>query len=142
MDNTYPTDKVIGILVIVFSVCAAIGGLLIVLGGGILGAAGVAGATQAREAGGAAVAAGAGGMLVVIGLLTALISAVRIYGGIKMMQSIRSGFMIVMILSLIGVVLSLLSFNAASIVQLAINGALAYYCWARMNGKIGPPLLD
>jgi len=41
MDNTYPTDKVIGILVIVFSVCAAIGGLLIVLGGGILGAAGV-----------------------------------------------------------------------------------------------------
>lgn len=131
----FVADKVIGILMIVFSICGALAGLAVLGIGGL--AAGV-GATS--QSGGQAVAAG--GMAMVIGILILAISVARIYAGIMMLKAARIGFMIGMITSLIAIALSLFSFSPQSIVSIVISGALAYYCWGRMNGKIGPALAD
>lgn len=130
----FAADKVIGILMIIFSICGAFVGLA------ALGIGGLATAVGASGGGGDAIAGG--GMVMVVGILVLAISVARIYAGFKIFGAKRIGFMIGMITSLIAVVLALVSFSTQSIISIVISLALAYYCWGRMNGKIGPALAD
>lgn len=133
----FVADKVIGILMIIFSICGAVAGLAVL---GIGGAAAAIGGSAGGADGGSAVAAG--GMAMIIGVLILAISVARIYAGFKIFGAKRIGFMIGMITSVILILLNLVQFNVGSIVGIAISVALAGYCWGRMNGKIGPALAD
>ena len=133
----FAADKVIGILMIIFSICGAVAGLAVL---GIGGAAAAIGGSAGGADGGSAVAAG--GMAMIVGILILAISVARIFAGFKIFGAKRIGFMIGMITSIILIVLNLVQFSVGSIVGIAISVALAGYCWGRMNGKIGPALAD
>lgn len=141
----YQHDKVIGILVMVFNICCGVTGGLALMGlGAALGMAGAGAATAggAEGAEGAAVAAAGGGMAAIIGGVIVALSLAGAAIGYGIMQSLRWGFSIGMIVFGLNAALNLFSVvtgNFTALVGLAISGLLTYYCWGRLNGKIGSP---
>lgn len=133
----FVADKVIGILMIIFSICGAVAGLAVL---GIGGAAAAIGGSAGGADGGQVVAAG--GMAMIIGILILAISVARIYAGFKIFAAKRIGFMIGLITSLVLVVLNLVNFSVGAMFSILISLFLGFYCWGRMNSKIGPPLAD
>lgn len=122
---------------IIFSICGAVAGLAVL---GIGGAAAAIGGSAGGRDGGQAVAAG--GLAMILGILILAISIARIYAGFKIFAARRIGFLIGLVTSLILVVLNLVNFNVGSMLGILISLFLGYYCWGRMNGKIGPALAD
>lgn len=108
---------------------------MLVLGGGILGAAGASGGAAAGSAGGAAGAAVVGGGIAFLGIIVAAICALSIFGAIGMIQGKRVGFLITAVLGAIGLVLNIISFNILGIV---LSAAQAAFGFLRLNGTLPP----
>jgi len=142
----FVADKVMAILVFIGAACGFCGGLLLFGIGGFAGAAGASGAASGGGAEAAAVAGfGAMGMLFGVGYIALAIAA--IVGAIGMLKSTRKGLNLVMIvmgilavLSIAGIVL--FKSGAQGMVGTAIDLGLAGYCWARLNGKLGPAVTE
>jgi len=116
-------------------------GLLLAGGGAILGMAGASGAA-AGGTGDAAAVAGAGGIVAVIGVIILILSIAAAACGFGIMNSKRWGFSVGMFLFAANTLLNIASVfmgSVQSIIGAAISGLLTYYCWARLNGKIGTP---
>ena len=136
--GVYAKDKNWGIAIVVFSILGILCGGLATLGGGAMTAFGAAGAATAtgRQSGAGSVAA-SGGLVMMIGIATALLSIVRLVGGLGVMKGTRMGFLITA-----GVSALLILFNLGSlpsgIISIVISGIILYYCYSRLSGKEGP----
>lgn len=136
------TDKVIGIIIMVFSACGVAGGLMMTAGGGILGVAG-AGAVSGTNASGqpinnAAAAGVAGGIIAAAGIIVALLCAFSIFLGFGIMKSRKWAFLVGSILYGLSALGDLAQITKGSgIVGFVIAGALCAYCIMRITGKYG-----
>lgn len=129
-------------------ICGGCAGLGLVGLMGFVGAAGVAGAAGSAGQPGsteAAQVAAVGGIGMLIGVLYLALGIAAFVGSIGMLKTQRKGFTITMIVMALLGVLSIVSMvtlqgGVQSIVGLVIDLGLAFYCWGRLNGKIGPAL--
>lgn len=142
----HPADKGIGIAVMVYNLCCGVGsGLIMVTGGALLGALGAGAAASSGGSGATpdAAAVGAlGGAVALIGVVFIVVSVAGIASGFGIMNSKRWGFTLCLVLSVISTIIGLISLfggSVQSIISVAVSGLLAYYCWARLGGKIGSP---
>lgn len=137
MNQDFVADKVIGILIMVLSVCGVIGGVMVMAGMGMLAAATSQAAQQGgQDAAGAAAAAGMFGMTgAILGFAIIAMCVVSIAVGFGIMKSAKWGFVLGSIWNGIGTVLNLVSFN---VLGLLISGAILTYCILRMSGNVGP----
>ncbi len=125
-------DKVIGIILMVFSALGVLCGIFIAAGMSLVG---LGAATEGGE--GAAAAGALAGIGAVAGFVVIIWSVVGIVIGYGIMKSLRWGFLVGAILSGISVVFSLVGLNVLGFI---INGALCAYCILRLVGRLGPPV--
>src|SRR5437588_641466 len=95
--GAYQTDKVLGIIIMVLSVCGVIGGGMAFLGGGLLAAGGAtaaAGTAGSNAAGSAALAGAGGAFLMIISVVLIISSLIGFAVGYGIMKSLRWGFLV------------------------------------------------
>lgn len=143
LENSHPADKPLGIIIMVLNAVCGVGlGLLAMVGGAALGAMGGAaaagsGASAGEAAAGAGAAAAAGGLVAILGVVSIILGIAGIAMGFGIMKSLRWGFTVGMIVSALNFIVNIFQLPQG-IIGMAISGAIAYFCWGRLNGKIGP----
>ena len=134
----YANDKIVGIIIMILSLCGVVIGGLAVVGGGFIAAGGAAAANTANN-GAAVPTAAAGGMVAIVGIVLLVLSFMSIAIGWGIMKSLRWGFLVGSIVYGINMVLNLMSLNQSrGILGLLIGAALFAYCVMRLTGKLGP----
>ena len=143
-----PNDKAWGIGIILTSILGVCCGLGLAGLGGAVGALGAGAITRGATPGSSPsddLAAGAGfglvaGIMAFIGIAIFVCSAIQVAGGIGVMKSQRWGFTLTLVLSAISILLNLgHALQGTGVIGILISGAIAYYCWARLAGKMGAP---
>lgn len=128
------------------SLCGGCFGLGVAGLGGLLGGLGLAGVAAGGGNAGANEAAAVGGLTLALGIAYVAIGIVSFIGAILMLMGRRKGFSLTMIamlaLTVLSVVLAVTGGGGSMFAGFIIDGALAYYCWGRLNGKIGPPVSE
>jgi hypothetical protein len=134
----YANDKVIGIIIMVLSLCFVGLGSMMMLGGGVLAASGAAASADPaiQKASSDAAAAGVtGAVLMVASVIMIATGFLGVAIGYGIMKSLRWGFImgtVVYGLNLLG------TFQSRNMISLVIGAALFAYCLMRLLGKIGP----
>lgn len=82
-----------------------------------------------------------GDLILLVGVVLALSAITKVVGGVAMMKSRRVGFVTTGVLSAVSLALNLLT-PPIGLAGAAISGFVAYYCYARLSGKDGPPPLQ
>lgn len=137
--QAHPADKPVGIVLMILNALGACGSLLLVVGGGAIGALGGAAAVKG-EAGGAVAAGAAGGIVMVLGIVLLIVSAISIYGAFGIMQSRKQGFMIVLILGVIGLLMNIVSIvnGNGNFFGIGLGILAPIYAFLRLNGSLPP----
>lgn len=136
----YQTDKILGIIIMVLSVCCTVAGGAAMAGMSMLAGMGAAGAASEGGAGSgeaAATAAAVGGVAAFIGIILLVTGLLGVATGYGIMKSLKWGFILGAVVYGLNTVANIASFN---IIGLVISGALLAYCVMRLTGKLGPPL--
>lgn len=128
-------DKTVGIIIMVLSALGLCCGIAGAVGVGALSALGASAAAASGSRSDAAALGAVGAMAGVTLVFSIILSAASAYVGYLIMNSKPTGFKIGFILGIIGAVYNLLNFPVG-LLGVIFNGALAYYCWGRQNGKI------
>lgn len=133
-------DKVIGIIVIVLSVCGVLGGAAVMAGLGFIAAA--IGSSEASAPAGSSDAAAAGAAAGFFGLAGAVLggvlivmSLVSVVVGFGITKSAKWGFWLGTLWYGLWSIVNVLGFN---LVGLVISGLLLTYCILRLTGNAGP----
>ncbi|HVL38657.1 MAG TPA: hypothetical protein VM328_04620 [Fimbriimonadaceae bacterium] len=124
----YDTDKIVGIVLIVLSLCGAMCGSLMLGVGALIGGA---------SAGFLPVAA-AGGIAAVVGGVILATSLLNIGAGIGIIKSQRWGFLLACVLTGISILAVLIDLSGMSFLALAANAGIFVYCFMRLTGRLGP----
>jgi hypothetical protein len=136
----FVADLVIGIIIIVFAVCAFLAGIAVLGIGGLAATGGLtagAGSDQATKEAAAAVTT-AGGVAAIWGVLLMAASVGAIAGAIGMIKGAKWGFMLIIIIEVINVVSGFMVSGMTNIFNLAVPAALVIYCVLRLGGQLGP----
>jgi hypothetical protein len=139
--EVFPTDKVMGIILIVLSALGACGSLVLVGVGGFFGAAGV---TAGSAQGGTAAVAG-GGLLMVLGIFVLAICVLEIVAGTWIIKSLRKGFMVVAVLGAAGLLLNIITgamSHQFNFFGLGTGLIFPIYSVLRLMGQVGPKPID
>ncbi len=132
----FTMDMVMGIILIILAALGICGSLALVGIGGFAGSLGAS--AGSRE--GAAVAA-AGGLAIVWGLVLLATCIADIVGAAWMIKSLRKGFMLVLIVSLINLAISIImgiTGGGFNFMGLILGLVFPAYCAARVFGNFGP----
>jgi hypothetical protein len=126
-------DKIVGIVLIAYSMCGVLCGGLIAGGGSLLAAVGV---SQARTASEAAPLGIMGGLVAIFGFILLAAYVLNIAGAIGVMKSQRWGFVLTAILTGITALCSLS--GSTGFTNTLPDAAACIYCILRLNGTWGP----
>lgn len=139
--DTFPADKIMGIILIILAALGACGSLALVGLGGLVGGAGI----SAGGAQGAGAVAAAGGGVMVMGVILLAICVVEIFAATWMMKSLRKGFLIIVILGGLGLILNIVTMTSSHTTNFfGIGSGLIFpiYSALRLFGALGPKPLD
>jgi hypothetical protein len=133
-------DKVIGIIVILLSVCGVLFGAAVMAGLGIIAAAiGSSGASAPAGSADAAAAGAAAGLFgmagAVLGGVVIVMSLVSVVIGFGISKSAKWGFWLGALWYGLWSIVNVLGFN---LVGLVVSGLLLTYCILRLTGNVGP----
>ncbi len=136
MQNDFPADKPIGIIIMVLSVCCTLLGAAATLGMGAFGAA-LAGAAaeQGDSQSASAIMGFAGAAAVVVGLILIVSGALGVVVGYGIMKSAKWGFIMGIVVYGLSTLMNLMNFN---VFGLLFAGAILTYCILRIAGSVGP----
>jgi hypothetical protein len=132
-------DLIVGIILIVLNAIGVCLGGIAAAAGGVL-AGGAKGLGEIKDPNtGRVISTGdaqaAGGLVLVAGIIILILSIVAIVGSVGIIKSARWGLMLTFVLGILGMILSVVSFN---IIGIVIGLFEAVYCGLRLFGNVGP----
>ncbi|HTQ10551.1 MAG TPA: hypothetical protein VMI31_10805 [Fimbriimonadaceae bacterium] len=133
----FVADLVLGILLIIGSICGGFLALGMTVLGGVTTAIGGAAASQP----GGLQTAGVGTGVMVVGILILLACIGQLVGAIWMLQSLEKGLRMVMVIGIAGLVLNIVlgvMLGHFNFVGAGVGLLYPIYCGLRLSGNLGP----